>query len=89
VVTAAEGEASDLVRDGAIGGAVAPGAADDFASAVRTLADDPDRRRQCGERALRLVRERFDRRQIAAGLNAFLTEVVDASRRQAPEGRRS
>jgi glycosyltransferase involved in cell wall biosynthesis len=76
VVTAAEGEASDLVRGAEVGAAVAPGAADDFAAAVRQLADDPDRRRLCGERALRLVRERFDRRHIAAVLHAFLMDVV-------------
>jgi glycosyltransferase involved in cell wall biosynthesis len=83
VVTAAEGEASDLIRNAAVGEAVAPGAADDFAAAVLRLADDPTGRRECGERALLLVRERFDRKRIAAGLHAFLMDVV-AERRRAP-----
>jgi glycosyltransferase involved in cell wall biosynthesis len=75
VLTAAEGEARELVERERIGRAVAPGAADAFAAAVRALADDPAERRDCAARALELARTRFDRKGIAVGLDRLLAEI--------------
>jgi glycosyltransferase involved in cell wall biosynthesis len=75
VLTAAEGEARELVERERIGRAVAPGAANDFADAVRALADDPVERRGCAVRALELARSRFDRKGIAVGLDRLLAEI--------------
>jgi glycosyltransferase involved in cell wall biosynthesis len=76
VVTAARGEASDLVERGRLGRAVAPGAGADFADAIRALADDDGERRRCAERTVQAARERFDRSAIAAGLDGFLSGVL-------------
>jgi glycosyltransferase involved in cell wall biosynthesis len=75
VLTAAEGEARELVERERIGRAVAPGAAEDFAAAVLALADDPAERRGCAGRALLLARTRFDRKGIATGLDRLLADI--------------
>ena len=59
VVAAAHGGLTEMIRDGETGVLVAPGDAAALASALRELADDPQRARSLGEAAARDVGSRF------------------------------
>jgi hypothetical protein len=71
VVGSVRGEPAQILREGGAT-VVEPEDAVALAEAIRELARDPERRAQMGAAAERYVRERFDRRRLAAEYRAVL-----------------
>jgi glycosyltransferase involved in cell wall biosynthesis len=76
VVTSDVGGASEAVADGETGNVVPPGDTAAAASALATLAADPDRARAMGERGRARQRERFDGKTMVDGYWRALEEVA-------------
>jgi glycosyltransferase involved in cell wall biosynthesis len=71
-----DGELARLVRDHDCGFVVPPGGGASLADAVRALADDPERARQQGANARRLLESRFSRASAHEQWHHLLTEVA-------------
>jgi glycosyltransferase involved in cell wall biosynthesis len=80
VVAGNTGGVATIVADGESGLLVAPGDADAFAAAVRTLLADPGRRAAMGEAARHLVLRRHDLPTAARSLDAAI-RLLSAARR--------
>lgn len=80
LVMAVEGESAEVVAEAGAGTCVPSGDADAMVEAVRSLRADPEARRAMGERGMRAVRERYDRRRLAEAVLASLRRAVDAWR---------
>jgi glycosyltransferase involved in cell wall biosynthesis len=76
VVAAPEGELTGLVRDAGCGLAVAPEDPAALAAAIRALADDPAGAARMGAAGARVVRERYDRRALAARFVALVESLA-------------
>ncbi len=76
VVVSADGEARRIVEESGSGIAVSPGDGAALAAAIRTLADDPELRRACGERGRAYVFEHFDRAKVMAELSFRLLGIA-------------
>ncbi len=83
VVCAVAGEASALVERAGAGLCVPPQDAPAIASAILTLADDPERARTMGAAGHALVTLEFDRARLAARYLELITEVAHATSRSA------
>lgn len=77
VVLMAGGEAERLLLEAGAGIAVDPGDAKGLAAAIRTLAEDPQKRAEMGTRGREAAVGRFDRKAIA---DAFI-DMLEAERR--------
>lgn len=77
VVLVANGEAATIVREHDAGLVVEPGDVAGLAAALRTLRDDPTRRRTLGENGRRAAVQFFDRRGIAARFIAVLEAALE------------
>ena len=76
VVAAAHGGLPEMLRDGETGVLVAPGDPTALASALRALADDPERARLMGERAAEDVAQRFSRERMLSHIQREYDELV-------------
>lgn len=78
VIGSVRGESAAILRDaGAV--VVEPEDAPAIAEAVRALADDPERRREMGERGRDHVAANFDRRELARQYRSVLARVVEGT----------
>jgi glycosyltransferase involved in cell wall biosynthesis len=82
VVAGAAGGVSNIMAAGRTGLLAAPGDAAGLAAAVRTLLDDPARRRSMGETAKELVAEEHDIGAAAHILDRTLHDAVNRHRRR-------
>lgn len=78
LLMAVEGESAEVVAEAGAGLCVPSGDAAAMVEAVRTLRADPEARRAMGERGMRAVRERYDRRRLAEAVLASLGRAVVA-----------
>ena len=76
VVASDVGSVVEAVLDGSTGLLVPPGDAEALADAVRGLAEDPERRRELGERGRRRALELFTAEAMAARYEALYDEVL-------------
>jgi glycosyltransferase involved in cell wall biosynthesis len=79
-VTTAVAAIPEIVADGESGLLVPPGDGAALAAALRRLLDHPDLRLRLGERAVEIVRARFDARANARRLLALLKAVAEQGR---------
>ena len=80
IVAASHGGLPEIVRDGETGLLVPPGDAAALARALRSLADDPERRRVMGELAAADARERFDPKRMLGEMAAVYERVTQTPR---------
>ena len=78
VVAASHGGLTEIVRDGETGLLVPPGDPAALARALRSLADDPERRVRMGELAAADATERFDPERMLAETHAVYERVLEA-----------
>jgi glycosyltransferase involved in cell wall biosynthesis len=76
VIAAAHGGLPEMIRDGETGVLVPPGDAAALASALRSLADDPERARGLGERAAADVAARFSAERMLALVQREYDELL-------------
>lgn len=75
IVAALAGEGARVIREFAAGVVVPPGNAPALAEAIRTLRDDPERRKAMGESGHRLVAGRYSREATAEELESALQNL--------------
>ena len=76
VVASSVGGIVEVVEDGVTGLLVAPGRPDDLAGAMRTLLDDPSRRRAMGQAGRRRVEEHFSWASVAERTERVYAEAI-------------
>jgi glycosyltransferase involved in cell wall biosynthesis len=76
IILGVEGEARSLLDDARGGIAITPESAEELASAVVKLAENPALARQCGDRGHAFVCEYYDRKTLAARYLNFLEKVA-------------
>lgn len=78
IVLGVEGESRELLEAGGAGLAIEPENADELASVIVKLADNPDQRAQIGRSGGIFVREHFDRARLAARYLDLLSKAAGA-----------
>lgn len=83
IILGVAGESAEVLREADAGIAIPAGDAAALAAAIAHLADRPDERARMGESGARHVRERFDRRVLAAEMLAVLMSLRHPAARPA------
>lgn len=81
VLVSADGAPAKILREAQAGLASPAADAEALARSIRSLRDDPDRARACGERGRAFARG-FDRRVLVERFESVLCRVVEASRKR-------